>query len=108
MSHRAWGWLASLLTFTCMLPADAANNAAGLAADVAPIEVPAITRTTIVPSPTPTPAFDHAKIDRTLVEPTYVSQKPAYRFFAFGPEGKSLLAMVLDESQGTGQGYDVV
>ncbi len=108
MRHRAWGWLASLLTFTCMLPAGAANNAAGLAADVAPIEVPAITRTTIVPSPTPTPAFDHSKIDRTLVEPTYASQKPAYRFFAFGPEGKSLLAMALDESQGTGQGYDVV
>jgi hypothetical protein len=108
MRRRALGWLAGLLAFAFMLPAGAANDAAGLAADVAPIEVPAITRTTIVPSPTPTPAFDHSKIDRTLVEPAYVSQKPAYRFFAFGPEGKSLLSMALDESQGTGKGYDVV
>ena len=71
-------------------------------------EPAAITRTTVLPCPQAKPAFDHTKIDRTLKEPKYVSEKPAYRFFAFGPEGKSVMAMVLDESQGTGKGYDVL
>jgi hypothetical protein len=75
--------------------------------DAAPKEPAAITRTTVIPCPTPKPAFDHARIDRTLKEPKYVSEKPIYRFFVFGPEGKSVMAMVLDESQGTGKGYDV-
>jgi hypothetical protein len=70
-------------------------------------EPAAITRTTVIPCPTPKPAFDPVRIDRTLKEPKYVSEKPLYRFFAFGPEGKSVMAMVLDESQGTGKGYDV-
>ena len=75
--------------------------------DAAAKEVAAITRTTVIPCPTPKPAFDPVRIDRTLKEPKYVSEKPLYRFFAFGPEGKSVMAMVLDESQGTGKGYDV-
>lgn len=79
-----------------------------MAPDAAPKEPTAITRTTVIPCPTPKPVFDHTKIDRTLKEPKFVSEKPAYRFFAFGPEGKSVMAMVLDESQGTGKGYDVV
>jgi len=75
--------------------------------DAAAKEPAAITRTTVIPCPTPKPAFDHARIDRTLKEPKYVSEKPIYRFFVFGPEGKSVMAMVLDESKGTGKGYDV-
>ena len=70
-------------------------------------EVAAIARTTMIPCPTPQPAFDPVRIDRTLKEPKYVSEKPLYRFFAFGPEGKSVMAMVLDELQGAGKGYDV-
>jgi hypothetical protein len=77
-------------------------------APAAVIKEPAvITRTTVLPCPLLPPKFDHARIDRTLKEPKYVSEKPIYRFFAFGPEGKSVMAMVLDESQGTGRGYDV-
>ena len=88
--------------------ADAAEPAAKPAPDAVAKEVAAITRTTVIPCPTPKPVFDHTKIDRTLKEPKFVSEKPAYRFFAFGPEGKSVMAMVLDESQGTGKGYDVL
>ena len=88
--------------------ADAAEPAAKPAPDAVAKEVAAITRTTVIPCPTPKPVFDHTKIDRTLKEPKFVSEKPAYRFFAFGPEGKSIMAMVLDESQGTGKGYDVL
>lgn len=75
--------------------------------DAVPKEPAAITRTTVLPCPQAKPVFDHTRIDRTLKEPKYVSEKPIYRFFAFGPEGKSVMAMVLDESQGTGKGYDV-
>ncbi len=78
-----------------------------LTPDAAVKELAAITRTTVLPCPLPKPKFDPTRIDRTLKEPKYVSAKPIYRFFAFGPEGKSVMAMVLDESQGTGKGYDV-
>ena len=60
----------------------------------------------VIPFPHPKPAFDYTKIDRTLVEPKYASGKPAYRFYALGPEGKTIMAMVLDESKGAGKGYD--
>ena len=62
----------------------------------------------VIPYPRPKPKFDHTRIDRTLKEPKYVSGKPAYRFFALGPEGTSILAMVADESKGTGAGYDTL
>ena len=52
--------------------------------------------------------FDYAKINRQLVEPKYVSQAPAYRFLAFGPEGKAIVAMVIDESGGAGTGVDTL
>ena len=65
-------------------------------------------QTVEIPHPQPKPRFDHAKIDRTLKEPLYLSDKPAYRFFTFGPEGRSILAMVADESKGTGTGYDTL
>jgi hypothetical protein len=88
--------------------AGAAESPAKAATPDAVVKEPAaITRTTVIPCPTPKPAFDHTKIDRTLKEPKYVSEKPIYHFFAFGPEGKSVMAMVLDESKGTGKGYDV-
>lgn len=77
------------------------------APDAAAREPAAISRTTVLSCPLDKLAFDHAAIDRTLVEPRYASDKPLYRFFAFGPDGKSVMAMVLDESQGTGKGYDV-
>jgi len=54
----------------------------------------------------PQPTFDHARIDRTLKEPTYGSLKPAYRFVALGPEGKTIVALVADESKGLGSGVD--
>jgi len=63
---------------------------------------------TELPHPRPGPRFDHTKIDRMLEEPSYASAKPAYRFFAFGPEGKSIITMVADESKGTGTGFDVL
>ncbi|MBM4043153.1 MAG: hypothetical protein FJ290_32085 [Planctomycetes bacterium] len=56
--------------------------------------------------PEPKPAFDHATIDRTLKEPRYGSLKPAYRFVALGPEGKTIVALVADESRGLGSGVD--
>jgi len=62
----------------------------------------------VLPYPDPKCAFDHTKIDRTLVEPKYGSDKPAYRFYALGPTGKTILAMVWDESKGTGAGYDTL
>jgi len=52
--------------------------------------------------------FDYRKIDRTLVEPKYASTSPAYRFLAFGPEGKTVMAMVIDESGGAGTGVDTL
>ena len=52
--------------------------------------------------------FDYAKIDRTLVEPKYASATPAYRFLAFGPEGKTVMAMVIDESGGAGTGVNTL
>ncbi|HPD14431.1 MAG TPA: hypothetical protein PLE19_05745 [Planctomycetota bacterium] len=58
------------------------------------------------PCPEPKPAFDHAAIDRTLKEPRYGSLKPAYRFLALGPEGKTIVALVADESKGLGSGVD--
>ena len=61
-----------------------------------------------LPCPEPRPAFDCTKIDRTLKEPAYGSEKPAYRFLAFGPEGKTIVALVADESQGTGKGVDTL
>jgi len=61
-----------------------------------------------LPYPRPRPDFDHSKIDRTLTEPSCASAKPAYRFFAFGPEGKSIITMVADESNGTRTGYDIL
>jgi hypothetical protein len=62
--------------------------------------------TTLLPCPDPKPKFDHAKINRSLKEPKYGSDKPLYRFFAFGPQGKQIMAAVSDESKGTGKGYD--
>ena len=41
--------------------------------DAAAKEPAPITRTTVIPCPTPKPVFDHTRIDRTLKEPTYVS-----------------------------------
>jgi len=61
-----------------------------------------------MPCPDPLPAFDHTAIDRTLKEPKYGSAMPAYRFLAFGPEGRTIVALVADESQGTGKGYDTL
>ena len=52
--------------------------------------------------------FDYRTIDRTLKEPKYGSARPAYRFLAFGPEGEYVVAMVADESKGTGRGVDVL
>ncbi len=59
-----------------------------------------------LPCPEPPPTFDHTKIDRTLKEPAYGSLKPAYRFVALGPEGKTIVALVADESKGLGSGVD--
>ena len=61
-----------------------------------------------LPCPDPKPAFDYTRIDRTLKEPKYGSAKPAYRFLAFGPEGKTIIALVADESKGTGSGFDTL
>ena len=61
-----------------------------------------------LPCPEPAPKFDPAKIDRALTEPQYASAKPAYRFLAFGPAGRHIVAMVGDESTGTGKGYDTL
>jgi len=63
---------------------------------------------TALTCPEPKPNFDPARIDRTLKEPRYVSDKPLYHFFAFGPEGKQVAALVIDESQGPGKGYDTL
>ena len=63
---------------------------------------------TEVSCPEPKPKFDPAQMDRTLKEPKYASQKPMYRFFAFGPEGNEVVALVIDESKGTGAGYDTL
>lgn len=61
-----------------------------------------------IPCPEPEPAFNHRTIDRTLKEPRYGSLKPAYRFLAFGPEGKTIIALVADESKGLGSGVDTL
>jgi len=61
-----------------------------------------------MPCPDAEPAFDCTRIDRTLKEPKLGSAKPAYRFLAFGPEGKTIVALVADESKGTGQGIDTL
>jgi len=61
-----------------------------------------------MPCPEPKPTFDHAAIDRRLKEPRYGSLKPAYRFLAFGPEGKTVIALVADESKGLGAGVDTL
>ena len=61
-----------------------------------------------MPCPDPAPAFDPAKIDRTLTTPPFGSQSPAWRFLAFGPEGKTIVALVADESKGTGKGVDTL
>jgi len=61
-----------------------------------------------MPCPDPRPTFDCAQIDRTLKEPKFGSAKPAYRFFAFGPEGKTIVSLVADESKGTGKGVDTL
>jgi hypothetical protein len=58
--------------------------------------------------PEPKPTFDYATIDRTLKEPAYGSLKPAYRFVALGPEGKTIIALVADESKGLGSGVDTL
>ncbi|KPK83470.1 MAG: hypothetical protein AMJ81_08185 [Phycisphaerae bacterium SM23_33] len=63
---------------------------------------------TELPHPDPKPRFDHTKIDRRLKQPQYASQRPLYRFLAFGPDGGSIVAMVIDESGGTGRGVDVL
>jgi hypothetical protein len=59
-----------------------------------------------LPCPDPKPRFNCDKIDRTLNEPKYGSDAPLYRFFALGPEGKTTVALVADESQGAGKGVD--
>jgi hypothetical protein len=61
-----------------------------------------------LPCPELKPTFDYTKIDRTLKEPKHGSTKPAYRFLAFGPEGKTIIALVADESKGTGSGFDTL
>ncbi len=61
-----------------------------------------------MPCPDAKPAFNYASIDRKLKEPPYGSERPLYRFFAFGPEGKTVMAMVADESAGTGKGVDTL
>jgi hypothetical protein len=72
------------------------------------LAAPLLAATTKLPCPEPKPAFDPAAIDRSLKEPSYGSASPAYRFLAFGPEGKSVIAAVADESKGTGTGYDTL
>jgi hypothetical protein len=62
----------------------------------------------LMPCPDGKPVFDHTRIDRSLKEPAYGSEKPLYRFFAFGPEGKTVMAMVADESKGAGSGADTL
>ena len=64
--------------------------------------------TTELPCPEPKPAFNYTAIDRTLTEPKYGSGKPAYRFLAFGPAGETIVALVADESKGTGSGVDTL
>ena len=59
-----------------------------------------------MPCPDAAPAFDHTKINRDLKEPAYGSERPLYRYFAFGPTGETVIAMVADESKGTGSGVD--
>lgn len=61
-----------------------------------------------MPCPDAPPRFDYTKIRRDLQGPRYGSGKPLYRFFALGPEGKTVIAMVADESGGTGTGVDTV
>ena len=63
---------------------------------------------TELPCPDAKPAFDHTAIDRSLREPTLGSATPAYRFMAFGPQGKTIVAFVADESKGTGTGVDTL
>jgi hypothetical protein len=61
-----------------------------------------------MPCPDAKPAFDHTRINRELKEPAYGSERPLYRYFAFGPDGETVMAMVADESKGTGSGVDTL
>jgi hypothetical protein len=61
-----------------------------------------------LPCPDPKPKFDHTKIDRTIKKEPEYGGKPAYRFWACGPEGKQIIAMVADESKGAGTGVDTL
>ena len=61
-----------------------------------------------MPCPDEPPSFDPARIDRKLKEPKYGSDRPLYRFFALGPKGETVVAMVADESQGAGKGVDAL
>ena len=58
--------------------------------------------------PQPAPKFDYTTIDRAVKEPKYASEKPAHRFLAFGPKGQFVVALVADESKGTGSGFDTL
>lgn len=61
-----------------------------------------------IPCPEPTPNFKASEMDRTLKEPKYGSETPAYFFMALGPQGKQVVAFVADESKGQGKGVDTV
>ena len=61
-----------------------------------------------MPCPDAPARFDFTAIRRELKEPRYGSDKPLYRFLALGPEGKTIVAMVADESRGEGDGVDTL
>ena len=59
------------------------------------------------PQPEQKTKFDHTRIDRSLKEPEQGQAKPAYRFLAFGPEGKFVVSMVAVETK-AGTGVDTL
>ena len=80
--------------------------AAAMVAGFWALPAAAARKLTVIPCPEPKTRFDYTEIDRSLKEPEYGSAKQAYRYFACGPEGKEIVAVVADESQGTGKGVD--
>ena len=87
-----------------LLLAAATSLVASLAAPAAGAEG----KVTVLPCPAVKARFDHTRIDRTLKKEPKYGGRPAYRFFACGPDGKSVVAVVADESKGAGTGVDTV
>lgn len=46
--------------------------------------------------------------EKPVAEPRYASKRPMYSVFLLGPEKKTRLRAVIDESRGTGSGYDTL